>query len=56
MLVGNLLSSFVMSYVTMPFYGVPILRFWMSPAKNARQPLTNVKGFVLVLAINAVWA
>jgi uncharacterized protein len=56
MLVGNLLSSFVMSYVTMPFYGIPILRFWMSPAKNARQPLTNVKGFALVLAINAVWA
>ncbi|MEU0498779.1 antibiotic biosynthesis monooxygenase [Mycobacterium sp. NPDC006124] len=56
MLVGNLLSSFVMSYVTMPFYGNPILRFWMSPAKNARQPLTNVKGFALVLAINALWA
>lgn len=56
MLVGNLLSSFVMTYVTMPFYGNPILRFWMSPSKNARQPLTNVKGFVLVLAINAVWA
>ncbi|MDX1892784.1 antibiotic biosynthesis monooxygenase [Mycolicibacterium sp. 050158] len=56
MLVGNLLSSFVMSYVTMPFYGNPILRFWMSPAKNARQPVTNVKGFALVLAINAVWA
>lgn len=56
MLVGNLLSSFVMSYVTMPFYGNPILRFWMSPGKNARQPLTNVMGFALVLAINAVWA
>ncbi len=56
MLVGNLLSSFVMSYVTMPFYGLPILRFWMSPAKDARQPWTNVKGFALVLMINAVWA
>ncbi|KAA0096080.1 antibiotic biosynthesis monooxygenase [Mycolicibacterium sp. P1-18] len=56
MLVGNLLSSFVMSYVTMPFYGNPILRFWMSPTKNARQPLTNIKGLALVLAINAVWA
>ncbi len=56
LLVGNLLSSFVMSFVTMPFYGNPILRFWMSPAKDARQPWTNVKGFLLVLAINAVWA
>ena len=56
MLVGNLLSSFVMSYVTMPLYGNPILRFWMSPSKNARQPLTDIKGFVVVLAINAVWA
>lgn len=56
MLVGNLLSSFVMSYLTMPFYSNPILRFWMSPSRKARQPQTDVKGFVLVLAINAVWA
>ncbi|MCV7420305.1 antibiotic biosynthesis monooxygenase [Mycobacterium yunnanensis] len=56
MLVGNLLSSFVMSYVVMPFYGNPILRFWMSPGKDARQPLTNLAGFALVLAINAAWA
>jgi len=56
MLVGNLLSSFTMSYVVMPFYGNPLLRFWMWPAKNARQPLTNVLGFALVLAVNALWA
>jgi uncharacterized protein len=56
MLVGNLLSSFVMSYLTMPFYGNPILRFWLSPRPGARQPRTDITGFALVLAINAVWA
>jgi uncharacterized protein len=56
MLVGNLLSSLVMSYLTMPFYGTRILRFWLSPRPGARQPRTDIAGFVLVLAINAVWA
>lgn len=56
MLVGNLLSSLVMSFVTMPYYGTRILRFWLAPAKGARQPATNVKGIALVLAINALWA
>jgi hypothetical protein len=32
LLVGNLLSSFVMSYLTMPFYANPILRWWLRPA------------------------
>ncbi len=56
MLVGNLLSSFVMSYVTMPLYGNRLLRFWLAPSATARQPATNVAGLALVVAVNAVWA
>lgn len=56
MLVGNLVSSFVMSYLTMPFYGNRILRWWLRPAASAPQPATNIKGFALVLAINGIWA
>lgn len=56
MLVGNLVSSFVMSYLTMPFYGNRILRGWLRPAPTAPQPATNLKGIALVLAINGVWA
>ena len=56
MLVGNLLSSFVMSYLTMPYYGTRILRWWLNPSPSARQPATNIKGIALVLAINGLWA
>jgi antibiotic biosynthesis monooxygenase (ABM) superfamily enzyme len=56
MLAGNLLSSFVMSYFTMPYYGNPILKWWLRPSPDARQPSTNVRGLLLVLAINAAWA
>lgn len=56
MLVGNLLSSFVMSYLTMPFYGTRLLRWWLSPSRSAPQPTTNLKGIAFVLAVNAGWA
>lgn len=56
MLVGNLLSSFVMSYLTMPYYGTRILRWWLNPSPSARQPATNIRGMALVLAINGLWA
>ncbi len=56
MLLGNLLSSFIMSYLTMPFYGNPILKWWLQPKPQAPQPRTNISGMALVLAINAVWA
>ncbi|MGI9124347.1 MAG: antibiotic biosynthesis monooxygenase [Mycobacterium sp.] len=56
MLVGNLVSSFVMSYLTMPHYGTRILRWWLKPSPSAPQPATNIKGIALVLVINALWA
>lgn len=56
MLVGNLLSSFVMSYLTMPYYGTRLLRWWLTPSAAARQPATNIKGIALVLAVNGLWA
>jgi antibiotic biosynthesis monooxygenase (ABM) superfamily enzyme len=56
MLVGNLLSSFVMSYLTMPYYGNRLLRWWLSPSPAARQPATDLKGIALVLVINGLWA
>ena len=56
MLIGNLVSSFVMSYLTMPYYGNPILRWWLAPSPSARQPATDITGVLLVLAINGLWA
>ena len=56
MLLGNLLSSFVMSYLTMPYYGNRVLRWWLRPSSSARQPTTDISGFALVLLINGLWA
>ncbi len=56
MLVSNLVSSLAMSYLTMPYYGTRILRWWLNPSPSAPQPATNLKGIALVLAINGMWA
>lgn len=56
MLLGNLVSSFVMSYLTMPYYGTRMLRWWLSPSPSAPQPATNLKGVAVVVAVNAMWA
>lgn len=56
MLIGNLCSSFVMSYLTMPHYGTRLLRWWLTPSRAARQPATDLAGIALVLAVNAIWA
>lgn len=55
MLFGNLLSSFVMSYLTMPYYTNPILRWWLTAPPSAPRSV-DIKGVLLVLAINGVWA
>lgn len=56
MLVGNLLSSLVMSYLTMPYYGTRLLRWWLTPSPSARQPATDIAGIALALAVNGLWA
>ena len=55
MLIGNLLSSFAMSYLTMPYYVNPLLGWWLKPRARARQPATNIRGILFVLAVNAAW-
>jgi uncharacterized protein len=56
MLVGNLLSSFVMTFVTMPFYVNPLLKRWLHPPADAPKAATNVRGAVLITALMASWA
>jgi antibiotic biosynthesis monooxygenase (ABM) superfamily enzyme len=56
LLIGNLLSSFVMSYLTMPRYANPMLRWWLRPRADAPQPRTNLLGIGLVIAVNIAWA
>jgi hypothetical protein len=56
MLIGNLMSSFVMTFVTMPFYVNPLLRRWLHPASGAAKTRTNIRGAVLIATLMAFWA
>jgi antibiotic biosynthesis monooxygenase (ABM) superfamily enzyme len=56
MLIANLLSSFVMSFVTMPFYVNPLLKRWLRPPADAPKAATNIRGAVLITALMASWA
>lgn len=55
MLVGNLLSSFTMTFVTMPFYVNRVLRRWLWPLPNVPQGQTNWRGFGIVVVLMAFW-
>ena len=54
--VGTLVRCFVMTYLTMPYFGNRVLHWWLNPAKNARQPTTNIGGTLLVVAVMALVA
>jgi antibiotic biosynthesis monooxygenase (ABM) superfamily enzyme len=56
LLIGNLLSSFAMSYVTMPRYVNPVLGWWLRPRPGAPQPATDLAGVGLIIGIVAVTA
>ncbi|MEJ8648326.1 antibiotic biosynthesis monooxygenase [Streptomyces sp. MS1.AVA.3] len=56
LLVGNLLSSFIMSFVTMPFYVNPLLRRWLRPRPDAPAAKTHLVGLGTVAAVMVFWA
>jgi hypothetical protein len=55
MLVGNLLSSFLMSFFTMPYYVNPLLKRWLRPPPEASATTTNWRGIAIVVAAMAFW-
>ena len=55
MLIGNLLSSFVMSFVTMPYYVNPLLKHWLRPPPDVPATRTNRRGIAIVVALNLFW-
>ncbi|MBW0014870.1 antibiotic biosynthesis monooxygenase [Mycobacterium sp.] len=56
MLIGNLASSFVMTFVTMPFYVNPLLKRWLHPAPDAPKTTTNIRGALLIVTLMVFWA
>ena len=55
LLVGNLLSSFVMSFFTMPYYVNPLLKRWLRPSPGEPAAKTNLIGLGIVAALNVFW-
>jgi antibiotic biosynthesis monooxygenase (ABM) superfamily enzyme len=55
MLIGNLLSSFAMSFVSMPYYVNPLLKHWLRPPPNIPEAQTNWRGIGMVVAVMASW-
>ncbi len=55
MLVGNLLSSFAMSFLTMPYYVNPLLKHWLRPPPGVSAAKSNWRGIGIVVAVMAFW-
>lgn len=55
MLIGNLLSSFVMTYFTMPFYVNPLLKHWLHPPKGVPRARLEARYVVTVIAVMSAW-
>lgn len=55
LLVGNLLSSFVMSFFTMPHYVNRLLRQWLWPPPDEPRVRTNIIGIGTVVAALSFW-
>ncbi|GGW12285.1 hypothetical protein GCM10018980_03660 [Streptomyces capoamus] len=56
LLVGNLLSSFIMSFLTMPYYVNPLLGRWLRPPPDEPAARSNLRGLGVVAVVMAFWA
>ncbi|WP_438309758.1 antibiotic biosynthesis monooxygenase [Streptomyces sp. HUAS TT3] len=56
MLVGNLLSSLLMTFLTMPFYVNPLLKRWLRPPPDEPPARNNRIGLAVVAAAMVCWA
>jgi uncharacterized protein len=56
LLVGTLLSSFTITFVTMPYYVNPLLKQWLRPPENEPASRTNLRGIAIIVAAMVFWA
>ncbi|MFE2019835.1 antibiotic biosynthesis monooxygenase [Streptomyces sp. NPDC059499] len=55
LLVGNLLSSFIMSFFTMPYYVNRLLKRWLRPAPDEPATRSNLFGLGIVATVTVFW-
>lgn len=53
LLIGNLVSSFIMSFVTMPYY-VKLGR-WLRPLPNVSKARNDLHGIGIAAGVTAFW-
>jgi antibiotic biosynthesis monooxygenase (ABM) superfamily enzyme len=56
LLVGTLLSSFAISFVTMPYYVNPLLKHWLRPPADQSTTRTNLRAAAIIIASTVCWA
>ena len=56
LLVGNLCSSFAMTFLTMPYYVNPLLKRWLRPPPDVPAKRNNRRGIAISFAALAFWA
>jgi uncharacterized protein len=56
LLVGNLCSSFAMTFLTMPYYVNPLLKRWLRPPPKVSAAKNNRRGIAVAVAALAFWA
>ncbi len=55
LLIGNLFSSLLMTFATMPYYVNPLLKRWLRPAADAPAARTNWRGIAIAAAALTFW-
>jgi antibiotic biosynthesis monooxygenase (ABM) superfamily enzyme len=53
--VGNLFSSFTMTFLTMPFYVNPLLKRWLRPPPDVPKAGANWRGVGIVVGLMLFW-
>ena len=56
LLVGNLCSSFAMTFLTMPYYVNPLLNRWLRPPREVPAAQNNWRGIGIAVAALVFWA
>jgi antibiotic biosynthesis monooxygenase (ABM) superfamily enzyme len=55
LLIGNLFSSMLMTFLTMPYYVNPLLKHWLRPPPNVPAANSNWRGIGIAVAALAFW-
>lgn len=56
MLIGNLLGSFIITFVIMPFYVNPLLKSWLYPTSDTPNTASNIRAALLITTVMVFWA